>query len=221
MKKINLHTSLAGFLISLFLFFSASLAIYCYSRVSEVYSIREFLRNGDWQDPHFLSEALELSFRRTEWTGDLIFPDHYAGYIVCWNRLLIRVTDLEEETFAFYRNTLGEDAPLGFVETEFSNNQLIAIADDFSDYLRREYGVRVSSRYFFNYGSNHIIIQLDTKYGIGAALMESIWSHPHLLPRNLRVVQLGSPWSILRQNPLFCRYLDFEIHFDDYTSSTH
>lgn len=185
-------------------------AVFYYSRV---YVTQQFLRNGDWQDPRFLNEALEINFRANWWTDSIIYPDHYAGILFCRDLLVIRVTDLEEETLAFYRDILGEDAPLGFGIAEFSKNELISMADNFAEYLIQEHSMVVGSEHAMDTFDNLIFVRPHLNSLRKRELMHSIMiSNPSVLPPNVRIEEYGAPF--IRGYLGSCLDATFEIYYD-------
>ena len=66
---------------------------------------------------------------------ELVFPDCYAGAYIDRDRLVIQLTDISDETTAFYWRLLGRDAPIVFKQVEFSWNELTAIGETFLDAL--------------------------------------------------------------------------------------
>ena len=68
---------------------------------------------------------------------DLVYPDCYAGAYLDNDRLVIQLTDVSDETTAFYWRLLGRDAPIAFKQVDFSWNELTAIGETFVDTLER------------------------------------------------------------------------------------
>jgi len=69
-----------------------------------------------------------------DYYGNLIFPDNYAGsYLRDHQILVIQLTEVSEESMAFYTNIIGYDVPIEFKEVNFSYNQLWVFGEIFTE----------------------------------------------------------------------------------------
>jgi len=64
---------------------------------------------------------------------ELVYPDTYAGAFIEYDTLIIQVTELNDEVISFYTRILGVNAPIRFVQVEFSLNELITFGEVFVD----------------------------------------------------------------------------------------
>ncbi|MCL2388483.1 MAG: hypothetical protein FWC89_13190 [Defluviitaleaceae bacterium] len=66
-----------------------------------------------------------------EFYGVFVHPDNYAGAYVDYDTLVILLTDISDESKAFYTNLLGYNAPITFKQVDFSLNQLVSFGEMF------------------------------------------------------------------------------------------
>ncbi|MCL2399264.1 MAG: S1 family peptidase [Defluviitaleaceae bacterium] len=77
------------------------------------------------------SLLMEDFLREVDGNLDFVYPDDYAGAYVDYDTLVIQLTDISDESTAFYRALVGSDAPIRFKQVNFSLNQLIAFGEVF------------------------------------------------------------------------------------------
>jgi len=77
---------------------------------------------------HFLTETNEGNI--------LIYSEHYAGAFIDYDTLVVQLTDLSDSVIAFYTSLFEPNAPIRFIQVNFSLNELIAFGEVFVDALK-------------------------------------------------------------------------------------